>query len=62
MEPIDSEIAVAEVLENAYAGYMQFGVPASGCMYRVLLAPFVVPEGLDIRMVRTREQQVRLHR
>jgi hypothetical protein len=31
---------------------MQFGVPASGCMYRVLLAPFVVPEGLDIRVVR----------
>jgi putative DNA primase/helicase len=51
MEPLDGEIAVAEGLENAYAGYMQFGVPAWNCLNRVLLAQFVVPEGLGIRVV-----------
>ena len=32
--------------------YMQFGVPAWNCLNRVLLAQFVVPEGLDIGVVR----------
>jgi putative DNA primase/helicase len=51
MDPVDGEIAVAEGLENAYAGYMLFGVPAWSCLNRILLAQFVVPEGLGIRVV-----------
>jgi putative DNA primase/helicase len=51
MDPIDGEIAVAEGLENAYAGYMEIGVPAWNCLNRILLQQFVVPEGLGIRTV-----------
>lgn len=51
MDPINAEIAVAEGLENAYAGYMEFGVPAWNCLNRVLIRDFVVPEGLGIRVV-----------
>ncbi|MFL9876495.1 DUF7146 domain-containing protein [Paraburkholderia megapolitana] len=45
------EIGVAEGLETAYAAHMQFGVPVWYCLNRVLLAQFVVPEGLGIRVV-----------
>jgi putative DNA primase/helicase len=51
MDPVDGEIGVAEGLENAYAGYMQFDVPAWNCLNRIHLAQFVVPEGLGIRVV-----------
>jgi putative DNA primase/helicase len=51
MDPVDGEIAVAEGLENAYAGYMEIGVPAWNCLNRILLQQFVVPEGLGIRTV-----------
>jgi putative DNA primase/helicase len=51
MDPIDGEIAVAEGLENAYAGYMEIGVPAWNCLNRILLQQFVVPDGLGIRTV-----------
>jgi len=51
MDPVDGEIGVAEGLETAYAAHMQFGVPAWFCLNRILLADFVVPEGLGIRVV-----------
>jgi putative DNA primase/helicase len=51
MDPADGEIAVAEGLENAYAGYMEIGVPAWNCLNRILLQQFVVPDGLGIRTV-----------
>jgi putative DNA primase/helicase len=51
MDPVNGEIGVAEGLENAYAGYMQFRVPAWYCLNRILLADFVVPEGSGIRAV-----------
>jgi putative DNA primase/helicase len=51
MDPINGEIGVAEGLETAYAARMQFGVPVWYCLNRILLADFVVPEGLGIRVV-----------
>jgi putative DNA primase/helicase len=51
MDPVDGEIGVAEGLETAYAAHMLFGVPVWNCLNRVLLADFVVPEGLGIRTV-----------
>lgn len=51
MDPVDGEIGVAEGLETAYAAHMLFGVPVWYCLNRVLLADFVVPEGLGIRVV-----------
>jgi putative DNA primase/helicase len=51
MDPVDGEIGVAEGMETAYAAHMQFGVPAWFCLNRSLLADFVVPEGLGIRVV-----------
>ena len=51
MDPVDGEIGVAEGLETAYAAHMQFGVPVWYCLNRILLADFVVPEGLGIRVV-----------
>ncbi|KDR40793.1 DUF7146 domain-containing protein [Caballeronia glathei] len=51
MEPVNGEIGVAEGLETAYASHMLFGVPVWYCLNRVLLADFVVPEGLGIRVV-----------
>ncbi|TCK32499.1 putative DNA primase/helicase [Paraburkholderia sp. BL8N3] len=51
MDPVDGEIGVAEGLETAYAANMQFGVPVWYCLNRILLADFVVPEGLGIRVV-----------
>ncbi|WP_321794620.1 primase-helicase zinc-binding domain-containing protein [Caballeronia sp. J97] len=51
MDPLDGEIGVAEGLETAYAARMQFGVPVWYCLNRILLADFVVPEGLGIRVV-----------
>lgn len=51
MEPANGEIGVAEGLETAYASHMLFGVPVWYCLNRVLLADFVVPEGLGIRVV-----------
>jgi putative DNA primase/helicase len=51
MEPVNGEIGVAEGLENAYAAFAKFGIPAWYCLNRVLLQQFVVPEGLGIRVV-----------
>lgn len=51
MDAVDGEIAVAEGCENAYAGYMEIGVPAWNCLNRILLQQFVVPEGLGIHTV-----------
>jgi putative DNA primase/helicase len=51
MDPVNGEIGVAEGLENAYAGFMQFRVPAWYCLNRILLADFVVPDGFGIRVV-----------
>jgi putative DNA primase/helicase len=51
MEPVNAEIGVAEGLETAYAALMLFGVPVWNCLNRVLLADFVVPDGLGIRVV-----------
>ena len=51
MDPVDGEIGVAEGLETAYAAHMQFGVPVWYCLNRILLADFVVPDGLGIRVV-----------
>jgi putative DNA primase/helicase len=51
MDPVNGEIGVAEGLETAYAARMQFGVPVWYCLNRILLADFVVPEGLGIRVV-----------
>ncbi|SAK57549.1 Zinc-binding domain of primase-helicase [Caballeronia temeraria] len=51
MDPVDGEIGVAEGLETAYAAHMQFGVPTWYCLNRILLADFVVPDGLGIRVV-----------
>ncbi|MDR5826020.1 primase-helicase zinc-binding domain-containing protein [Caballeronia sp. LZ043] len=51
MDPVDGEIGVAEGLETAYASHMLFDVPVWYCLNRVLLADFVVPEGLGIRVV-----------
>ena len=51
MDPVDGEIGVAEGMETAYAAHMQFGVPVWFCLNRVLLADFVVPDGLGIRVV-----------
>lgn len=51
MDPVDGEIGVAEGLETAYAAHMLFGMPIWYCLNRVLLADFVVPDGLGIRVV-----------
>jgi putative DNA primase/helicase len=51
MDPVDGEIGVAEGLETAYAAHMLSGVPLWYCLNRILLADFVVPEGLGIRVV-----------
>jgi putative DNA primase/helicase len=51
MDPVDGEIGVAEGLETAYAAHMQFGVSVWYCLNRILLADFVVPDGLGIRVV-----------
>ncbi|RWA55733.1 DNA primase [Cupriavidus sp. UYMSc13B] len=51
MQPRHGEIGVAEGLENAYAAYMLFGVPAWNCLNRVLLRQFVVPQDLGIHTV-----------
>jgi putative DNA primase/helicase len=51
MDPVDGDIGVAEGLETAYAAHMQFGVPVWYCLNRILLADFVVPDGLGIRVV-----------
>ncbi|MFM0136410.1 primase-helicase zinc-binding domain-containing protein [Caballeronia sp. Lep1P3] len=51
MDPVDGEIGVAEGLETAYAAHMLFGVPVWYCLNRILLADFVVPDGLGIRVV-----------
>lgn len=51
MDPVDGEIGVAEGLETAYAAHMLFGVAVWNCLNRVMLAEFVVPEGLGIRTV-----------
>jgi putative DNA primase/helicase len=51
MDPVDGEIGVAEGLETAYAAHMQFGVPVWYCLNRILLADFMVPDGLGIRVV-----------
>jgi putative DNA primase/helicase len=51
MGPVDGEIGVAEGLETAYAAHMLFGVPVWYCLNRILLADFVVPDGLGIRVV-----------
>ncbi len=51
MPPRDGEMGVAEGLENSYAAYMLFGVPAWYCLNRVLLSKFVVPAGLGIHTV-----------
>ncbi|MDR5776889.1 MULTISPECIES: primase-helicase zinc-binding domain-containing protein [unclassified Caballeronia] len=51
MDPVDGEIGVAEGLETAYAAHMQFDVPVWYCLNRILLADFMVPDGLGIRVV-----------
>lgn len=51
MDPVDGEIGVAEGMETAYAAHMLFGVPVWFCLNRILLADFVVPDGLGIRVV-----------
>ncbi|WP_316157473.1 primase-helicase zinc-binding domain-containing protein [Cupriavidus sp. BIC8F] len=51
MQPRAGEVGVAEGLENAYAAYMLFGVPAWSCLNRVLLSQFVVPPDLGIHTV-----------
>ncbi|MFC4524710.1 primase-helicase zinc-binding domain-containing protein [Cupriavidus pinatubonensis] len=51
MQPRAGEVGVAEGLENAYAAYMLFGVPAWNCLNRVLLSQFVVPPDLGIHTV-----------
>ncbi|KAI3602966.1 putative primase (plasmid) [Cupriavidus necator H850] len=51
MPPRAGEVGVAEGLENAYAAYMLFGLPAWNCLNRVLLSQFVVPPDLGIHTV-----------
>jgi putative DNA primase/helicase len=51
IDPVDGEIGVAEGMETAYAAHMLFGVPVWFCLNRILLADFVVPDGLGIRVV-----------
>ena len=51
MSPVDGEIGVGEGLETVYGAHMEFGVPVWNCLNRILLAKFVVPEGLGIKIV-----------
>jgi putative DNA primase/helicase len=51
MSPVDGEIGVGEGLETVYGAHMEFGVPVWNCLNRILLAKFVVPEGLGIKVV-----------
>lgn len=51
MQPVDGEIGVGEGLETVYGAHMESGVPVWYCLNRNLLAQFVVPEGLGIKVV-----------
>jgi putative DNA primase/helicase len=51
MDPVDGEIGVGEGLETVFGAHMEFGVPVWNCLNRNLLAQFVVPEGLGIKVV-----------
>lgn len=51
MQPVDGEIGVGEGLETVYGAHMESGVPGWYCLNRILLAQFVVPEGLGIKVV-----------
>jgi putative DNA primase/helicase len=51
MPPVNGEIGVAEGLETACAAWMIHRVPTWYTLNRVLLAQFVVPQGLGIRRV-----------
>ncbi|CAE6956798.1 primase-helicase zinc-binding domain-containing protein [Paraburkholderia domus] len=51
MDPVNGEIGIAEGLETAYAAHMIFGVPVWSCLNCGLLAEFVVPDGLGLRVI-----------